>query len=77
MATAIETGAVAAHLESRAVAVGKAIVAALEYRASVDVERGDDMDDAAWSELSAYLSRRGVSLRNGTASVEVEANSAD
>jgi len=69
MAKMIETDAVVATNESQAVAVGKAVLAALESATTVDVERGDDMDDAQWSELKAYLDRRGVTLANGTASV--------
>ena len=70
MAKTISTDSVVAVGESQAVAVGKAVLAALESTDTVDVERGDDMDDAQWSELRDYLARRGVTLRNGTASTD-------
>jgi hypothetical protein len=67
VATAIETDSVVADNESQAVAVGRAIVVALADAVTVDVERGDGMDDAEWSELMAYLGRRGIVVRVGVA----------
>lgn len=68
MTKMIETDSVVADGVSQAVAVGKDILSALESRDTVDVERGDEMDDAQWSELRDYLGRRGVRLHGGVAS---------
>jgi hypothetical protein len=74
MTKTIETETVAAEGVSQAVAVGQAVMAALASRNEVDVERGDNMDDAMWSELRDYLGRRGVTLRGGVASSMDHAN---
>lgn len=67
MTKTIETDSVVADGVSQAVAVGQAVMAALANREAVDVERGDEMDDAQWSELRAYLGRRRVEMRDGVA----------
>lgn len=59
----VNLGAVEAVNESTAVARGKAVIVALESADVVLLDTDDtDGDEAVWSELVAYLARRGVSV---------------
>lgn len=55
--------------ESLAVAAGKAVIRALDMWARVQIE-DISLDDAQWSEMTAYLARRGVEVKGNVARLE-------
>lgn len=59
----VNIGEVEATGTSVAVARGKAILAALETEPEVMIDTDDtDGDETVWSEMTAYLARRGVTV---------------
>lgn len=49
-----------------AVTAGKAVLGALETSEAVEIQ-DVTLDEAQWSEMTAYLARRGVSVRDNVA----------
>ena len=69
MTNSISLAGLKAVNESSAVAAGKAVLGAIES-GPVSIE-GVPLDEAEWSELVAYLGRRGVRVRDNVATKAV------